>query len=522
MSFTLNPFQPHCGPFNSIRKKANGDVDRICRMHDLAYKSMGPKAYTHFSNADAKFIARMQRKRGLAPWVYSRVFKLKKMMASRLSEKKENNYLTIDPPKMARTKTAYPSPTITPRKRRISNATPPPPNKRVASVKPKLRITAKGVSGGGRGSSKKKSRTSRKSANRGKKIAKSKVAFEKQCMDSGYVVTQEAHGKVTDPNCVFIGHGTGSYGVMIDAVAFSIVRRMFKKIDNFSDWDAPVEAPIATATLYLVEENQLDGAITNRANTVLTGLTYRQVKAWLYTQFTSYIISEEAKKRLIALRLYEVAKGTIETINLRSLMVKYHIQSDLKYQNVSFTADALGDDDNALNVDRIPLIGKGYGSRGPAFENKTVVGANRTRPFAIDYQFGVVANTGERGYTNGTYKPYSEPPSHLTFNKTWSLGGVKASPGIVKRDTIITQIDVTLHKFLWNVGYEAGPEAYVYRPYAFGKVHMFALEKEINLTTDLIKVGYEVNQKHMCLVTGGYGNTPMLSMFAQGDQGTIT
>lgn len=78
-----NPLHPHCGPFNEVDDLEPTDpVDAACWRHDIRYGGE-EQPYTHFNEADQKFIDEMEQLPGIMPKVYASVFKLKRRIAPR-------------------------------------------------------------------------------------------------------------------------------------------------------------------------------------------------------------------------------------------------------------------------------------------------------------------------------------------------------------------------------------------------------------------------------------------------------
>lgn len=84
-----NLVHKHCGPFNTVSKTMpRNKVDRICWLHDKKYGKYGRQAYYKFNEADRRFIASMKKQPGMAPWLYRKVFQLKKYIAPVMKEKR--------------------------------------------------------------------------------------------------------------------------------------------------------------------------------------------------------------------------------------------------------------------------------------------------------------------------------------------------------------------------------------------------------------------------------------------------
>lgn len=81
----MNPFHPHCGPFNKISEfKSSNRVDEICRQHDIGYGKLGKRAYTHFNQYDEEFIRAMEAEGSMEANAYAEIFRIKREIAPHL------------------------------------------------------------------------------------------------------------------------------------------------------------------------------------------------------------------------------------------------------------------------------------------------------------------------------------------------------------------------------------------------------------------------------------------------------
>ena len=87
LGFYYNPFHKHCGPFNTVSKKAPRDpIDRACWEHDKAYGKIGPKAYSHWVPADDKLLKDLKKHPSNLSKAYQSVFQIKKKVAPKLNQ----------------------------------------------------------------------------------------------------------------------------------------------------------------------------------------------------------------------------------------------------------------------------------------------------------------------------------------------------------------------------------------------------------------------------------------------------
>lgn len=79
----LLPGYNYCGPFNP---EDNGEpvnyTDECCRLHDLAYKELGPSAYFHFNEADAILLERIKDETDYGAVIARNYFQTKRRWSS--------------------------------------------------------------------------------------------------------------------------------------------------------------------------------------------------------------------------------------------------------------------------------------------------------------------------------------------------------------------------------------------------------------------------------------------------------
>jgi len=87
------------------------------------------------------------------------------------------------------------------------------------------------------------------------KSKKNKQTMESRCLSLGALTTIEQHGVVSDPNCVYLMHSTGSINELASAINFALMRKIMNKagfkITNQNN-EVAVSLPIAGAN---VQEN---------------------------------------------------------------------------------------------------------------------------------------------------------------------------------------------------------------------------------------------------------------------------
>lgn len=380
----------------------------------------------------------------------------------------------------------------------------------------------------------KRSLRSRKYRSRLRKVVpRGEAAYLKR----GYVVTCESGGVIKGDQCVFIGHGTSPGDRVLKTLCYSLTKALFTKAGiHVRDMSSPCglggSTPATKYNLYLANEHQVTGVVTESALGFDSTSAFSDIGDLLFNAIRATVIDTSqdlVKYSNLILRTDAAVVGPVHvlaTINLKNCFVDYKAVSSLKYQNRSYTAeagDAIGPNENALNVDRIPLYGKKYYCRGSAFEYSgqlkaaatgTLISTNNT-PFAIDDTTGLLLKTGQN--SDGRLK---EPPSHKMFKGVKKSKGLVAQPGIVLADVIKKTMKLPFSKFLnmlsvngtANSGFFGTQYTFNAR---YGVVSMIAFEKALHATTDLVQVNYEVNQKHMCMIKD-YKETVTAADFTQG------
>lgn len=519
----LNPIHHHCGPFNTVKEEGDGPVDEICRQHDIAYGEYGQKAYIYFNKADEVFIKQMDKQGGLLPKVYSGYFKIKKAVAPVLPEKKMEYMPT--PPMTGKKRRTSLSGTEKPKKLRLDEAS--SSGKKMPKAKSKKRLPRKVQLAKLKGKKVIRRRV-RRSKLKGKKWPKKRLTQESRYIKKGYVITTEVGGITEGDQCVYFGHGTSPGNRLLKTVSYALIKALFSKAKLFVlDFGQTIGIGTTASSndsfkVRLVSEHQVSGVLTNIDKELLLGTSYSEVAEWLYGQLVdhSYITANEVY-RLARLELTgtggQVPLIKLAAINLINCTVHLKSESSMKYQNRSYTADGLGDDDNAANVDRIPLIGKQYYSKGSKFDYKGSLlpsNAATATPFAVEENFGYLIK-----YDNNTDTRLKEPPHPKIFSAT-KAKSCSLVPGGVYKDFIKKSLKMRFTRlmYLMNANNYTG-NGYQQRTYTwnarYGVVTMFGLEKAIHCDSNKVRVAYELNQKHMCYISS-YDTQDTVPDFVQG------
>jgi len=503
-SFTLNPIHPHCGPGNDIREFATDRIDAICRKHDIDYNNIGyPHAYIKFNKADEEFIDAMSKEKGLPAELYTKVFKLKKKIA----------------PTINRGRGAVSTPSAKRKLNQVQLPTPPPSSKRqkqdfkeveMARKKSAPRSTARaGRSIKSKGRLGPKMRKMRKTT--GKKF-NAKRYNKKQNMWSkvtqkGISFLRESTGSTVSPFSVYVGHSTTPVTGILLNIAYAIVKSIFTKAGyQMTDVDDTVTG---TGQVILDWQPLPNSSISSDTQAFTAGTTsYATIAGGLNTALGNKMISTSAPNVASILKKVRVeiaidAGSKYYEIDMTNASIWITVESKLILQNRSYTADGLGDDDNAINVDNIPLVGKSYYGKtmGTYYTGKN----ESLTPFYARNDLGFIEVVTP--YGSGTGKPVpsepalASPPDKGFFKKISVIKPIGISPGAMTTDKMFYKTKMNLNQYLRKLYLFTSVGSYGYLP-QMGHFKFFGLEKKIhqlsisaNEDVNPVRVAWQCNQK---------------------------
>jgi len=284
---------------------------------------------------------------------------------------------------------------------------------------------------------------------------------------AGASMNHECGTIAADEHCIYVGHHSMPTVMARKCLALTIVKYFMKRLDicanSFDDavpflttgdvlrftYRPNVEAAVTTTSVSITAASSME----TMANDIVTALASfaEQVTpvSWEFMPFTgSYL-------RYCILRL---AKAKVNIV----------AKSALKMQNRSQS----GTDDDANDVDNIPIHGKSYFGKGNGTDymgnpNSAIV------PFYADSTNGIISKP-----SGGADE--DEPPLPQYFNKVFKASKEHFEPGVVKTSTISFKQKmqyVTLFKGLYT---GTTPQ---YRASRLGNFKMYALEKMIDVET---------------------------------------
>lgn len=332
----------------------------------------------------------------------------------------------------------------------------------------------------------------------GNLVASKKVQAGMQSLSQkGVVGTYEYYGSGADPDCVYMGAAS----VPQTETFFVFCCAFLKALCIRAGWH-PVDinevVPLkwfgtgaGGIEIYL---RDVDGDTPGNAwaYTFVSTSTISIMATSMATNIKAAIAANpESYFSFVILRPNTDASAGMEfKFDLTKSMITLKSISTVKLQNSTFNVEAgEEDDDNALDVHNVPLIGKSYRTKG---QSVLVHGINRgfsTRPFCATNAGGVVKFLAAQDTTS----KYAEPALPSTFVGCRGHGDVSLAPGEVKSNIQIDSYRMNLNRFIYSMYYESGVTI-TNQKHRLGYTRFFGLEKQLNNgNATSITVGYEHN-----------------------------
>jgi len=361
--------------------------------------------------------------------------------------------------------------------------------------KSRLRTRARVVSRSSKGR-----KTSKGSGRKSSK--RRKVTSESAFLRKGYVQTIEYGGIEAAANCAYVGHGSAPALSINQNVFCALVKSVFALMHvNIVSMKDTVPTQHQDLIFTFNVENRVTGATASgHSYGPIGAVTYLAIANDFANWFAGWAPSASVGNEIYEANYFEAASSPTDSaknwrIWLKDCYVEHVTISKLKLQNRSLITDTAGTQENALNVDNVPVIGRCYTAKGTGFVYKghisnTGVG---TRPFFEDFTYGhIVKDAAENEISQ-----LNEPPHKSMFDAT--SYGVKMMPGEVKTHTLVFKRKrAKFYDFLLNLrltGSVITSTGTIRKGY--GEVTMYALEHLLKTTTDGVTIAFEVNCKHM-------------------------
>lgn len=345
----------------------------------------------------------------------------------------------------------------------------------------------------------------------------------------GFVHTTEVVGTVTDPKCVYVGHGTTVSSYAIEHVAHCLLRNLFESsgVIKVESVGQAIDSSIDRLAGYKIRYTTKDmstGTLDSHTHTLADG---QSIFSLVGEEMTSD--APDWAEFIVMLKNYAAGNGresaynviepvfldllhptptatspslvitdlVAKRINLRDCFVNYSVSSTMKIQNRTLASTG---GDEADNVGSNPISGKMY-----HFSS----GAPRIRGSSGHAFSGILERNGGVIVTGASAMPTGydlrEPPDGKFWWNCNKAGGILINPGEIKTDTIRFSKKMPLLKFISAIGRNTadntGTNGFK-NVTVIGQSAMFALEDVINLNADNnILIAYEVDRKTKMFIT---------------------
>lgn len=313
---------------------------------------------------------------------------------------------------------------------------------------------------------------------------------------AGCVFKLENGGKITDPNCVYIGTSTYSAVFTVRNICRCIVKELWKQMDipieNFAN-EATTTAGSINVSYYT---SHTSTSITTAGTAVTIGDSYEVISGGLQALMDAIFGEAKSERTLYEIRYNRTLATITDKIpNIRgsNFYFKDVSTATIELQNETLAA-SLAENSNRNSVTNNPLQGRTY-LRNGATGFLPKMRADITKAFITSDNgstTGILAVSAAENTESVTRKPV--PPSF--FQSKIKSSKVMLQPGQIKKYTIKHTISYPLDKFLNK--HHSAIDRTTEMNY-LGKTIMIGLEKQLNNRDELneISVGYEVNARYV-------------------------
>jgi len=283
-----------------------------------------------------------------------------------------------------------------------------------------------------------------------KKTSKNPWNAEAKALSNGYHCTQEAFGRVEDPNCVYLMHSTVNLPQMARVIDGAMLRKLFAKA-GLPLKSKDIELPLFSQDnsdgfkIQVVVNGELDGGIGVYEYITINNQTLNDVLdafTALSGHTLGYLRGTETNP-ITAIHLFASDRNGLDTnwrqlstIYVRDMIFDIQCTSSLKIQNRSAGSNASGAAQYELDrIDSQPLMGKRY-----LFKNgEPKLGYLASVNLGVsNVHFNNIAEYGVTLFRSAdTVVPaYQEPPNARFWANCTQCSSVQLQPGDIKRGTI--------------------------------------------------------------------------------------
>lgn len=270
---------------------------------------------------------------------------------------------------------------------------------------------------------------------------------ETLCLKKGYHITIETTGRVEDQHCAYMLHSTWNAAAYANAIAGSLLRKLFKKAGiSLDQGDQEIAGNLAyDARAWLLEYvtyNPITGIPSGPPtyqtvdNDTFDGILNETTKFGVFKQHITDFLTNTSQEEPYSLNLYSKVTSSASsvvpaaTINLANEFVTVYSSSTIKIQNR--TAGDLAGTDDRYELDRIdnqPVKGYVY-----EFYGEPRLKYPRTIPNTGVTQLNYQNATGVTLWRSADLpSAYIEPPVPRLWANCYKSNGVILQPGDMKK-----------------------------------------------------------------------------------------
>lgn len=278
---------------------------------------------------------------------------------------------------------------------------------------------------------------------------------------------------------LMLGHTTFPRYIFLSQM-FRVIIKNFFRLNRIH-----IHSFVDVAPLKVDDEIWLNYKSDYDTGTTVSSKTYTFVAGNSFETIVAYFVAEmfasDPMTHFIEMKFVSKDGANLPVyLPLQGARIRFTSRSDLKMQNQT----SVGTDDDADDVDNVPLDGKSYEGVG--------TGSNSFKNRAIEQQFVCDDATGVFTKVGTVAGGLAEAPPPGYFRNVKKVGKIHLDPGQLKTSTLVTKKSLLLEDFCRHIFTSGSVDSYMTR---FGKFRFFHLEHMLKAKSSapLINVAGEVN-----------------------------
>lgn len=342
----------------------------------------------------------------------------------------------------------------------------------------------------------------------GKPIPKGRKRKIKRSLKKGFSLTYESRGTISDPDCVYVGHGL-PVGQVYRGLIRCLTRDLFKKAGmEITDWNHTI--PVFGSEQYQIYLDYYATPSSVSKSSVTTGFVSGSSTSYDSLNNTFFNALDSALDGTAVPQLNEVTLSmktnsgtdhTIAFIQLNNYKVSLSFKSYLTLQNTTKAFDPEGgedtnlendDEDNQVTVN--PIRCRKYQTKG--WTNAFIPRA-RTQATTATW-LGFVTNNTFGTFENTAFdlglRQYRKPPIASEFNAC-TTANFNLEPGEIRTNKTSFSCYLSLQKYFEKMNPFLADRTVIESPWVpFGTAAMVACEHKLKNEEDAeVTVSYEHN-----------------------------